>query len=296
MTRVSHDTGRSQHSSLRTTNVETGQHTVWCTDRTAMGLLERGGSGQRRRAAPTSRCWRPGPPWWRRPAPAWSSAWVTPALPASRPLRSWPSWRRGCTSRGSRQWWPSPPYQVPVCHPSGILPAGRCPVPGAAGGFLSCFACWTNCSGLWAVRLAGLLEELPIGKLRQLGGKFGDEVQQALGITTVGALCLHSHTLLGLQRPCSVLRRHSVGVILCHWCFAGELARMPRSRLDAAVGEEKVSRQTCLLAAVLLITCSQSYGSLGLVHAHAMDAAAMWHGMRRRGGWRGWRGGWTTRR
>jgi hypothetical protein len=93
------------------------------------------------------------------------------------------------------------------------------------------------------VRVAGLLEELPIGKLRQLGGKFGDEVQQALGITTVGALCLHSQTLLGLQRPCSVLGRHSAGVILCHWCFAGELARMPRSRLDAAVGEEKVRRQ-----------------------------------------------------
>lgn len=47
-----------------------------------------------------------------------------------------------------------------------------------------------------AVRLAGLLEELPIGKLRQLGGKFGDEVQQALGITTVGAYRCHSHTLL----------------------------------------------------------------------------------------------------
>ena len=35
--------------------------------------------------------------------------------------------------------------------------------------------------------IAGLLEDLPIGKLRQLGGKFGDEVQQALSITTVGA-------------------------------------------------------------------------------------------------------------
>lgn len=83
---------------------------------------------------------------------------------------------------------------------------------------------------------------------------------------------------------------------LYFWRFAGELARMPRSRLDAAIGEEKVSRQTCVLAAVVLIICSQSYGSLELVHAHATDAAAMWHGMCRRGGWRGWRGGWTTRR
>lgn len=52
--------------------------------------------------------------------------------------------------------------------------------------------------------IPGLLQDLPIPKLRQLGGKFGEELQQALGITTVG-----------------------------------ELAAMPRSRLDAAVGEEK---------------------------------------------------------
>lgn len=35
---------------------------------------------------------------------------------------------------------------------------------------------------------AGLLQDLPIGKLRSLGGKFGDQVQQQLGVTTVGQL------------------------------------------------------------------------------------------------------------
>lgn len=34
----------------------------------------------------------------------------------------------------------------------------------------------------------GLMAELPIPKLRQLGGKFGEEVMAALGISTVGAL------------------------------------------------------------------------------------------------------------
>lgn len=34
----------------------------------------------------------------------------------------------------------------------------------------------------------GLLEELPIGKLRGLGGQFGEDVMRTLGITTVGQL------------------------------------------------------------------------------------------------------------
>ena len=37
-----------------------------------------------------------------------------------------------------------------------------------------------------AASVAGLLHELPIPKLRQLGGKFGEELQQQLGIKTVG--------------------------------------------------------------------------------------------------------------
>lgn len=36
----------------------------------------------------------------------------------------------------------------------------------------------------------GLMAGLPIPKLRQLGGKFGEEIMTALNITTVGAYCL----------------------------------------------------------------------------------------------------------
>lgn len=35
----------------------------------------------------------------------------------------------------------------------------------------------------------GLLAPLPIGKLRSLGGKFGDQLQANLGVTTVGECC-----------------------------------------------------------------------------------------------------------
>ena len=48
--------------------------------------------------------------------------------------------------------------------------------------------------------VSGLMAALPIPKLRQLGGKFGEEVMAALGISTVGpfllALCSYyvSHT------------------------------------------------------------------------------------------------------
>ena len=35
----------------------------------------------------------------------------------------------------------------------------------------------------------GLLQDLPIPKLRQLGGKFGDELMASLNIKTVGELC-----------------------------------------------------------------------------------------------------------
>ena len=38
-----------------------------------------------------------------------------------------------------------------------------------------------------AAAVPGLLRDLPIARLRQLGGKFGAEVQQRLGIQTVGA-------------------------------------------------------------------------------------------------------------
>lgn len=36
----------------------------------------------------------------------------------------------------------------------------------------------------------GLLQDLPIPKLRQLGGKFGDELMAALSIKTVGEHCM----------------------------------------------------------------------------------------------------------
>jgi len=41
----------------------------------------------------------------------------------------------------------------------------------------------------------GLMAALPIPKLRQLGGKFGEEVMTALGISTVGALPSLSRSL-----------------------------------------------------------------------------------------------------
>ncbi len=34
-----------------------------------------------------------------------------------------------------------------------------------------------------------LLAPLPVGRLRQLGGKFGEQLTHALGITTVGVSC-----------------------------------------------------------------------------------------------------------
>ena len=36
----------------------------------------------------------------------------------------------------------------------------------------------------------GLLQDLPISKLRQLGGKFGDELMASFSIKTVGELHL----------------------------------------------------------------------------------------------------------
>lgn len=36
--------------------------------------------------------------------------------------------------------------------------------------------------------IPGLLQDLPIPKLRQLGGKFGDELMAAFNIKTVGAV------------------------------------------------------------------------------------------------------------
>lgn len=39
-----------------------------------------------------------------------------------------------------------------------------------------------------ATAVAGLLAPLPLPKLRQLGGKFGEEVMSKLGVSTVGEL------------------------------------------------------------------------------------------------------------
>lgn len=36
--------------------------------------------------------------------------------------------------------------------------------------------------------VAGLLAPLPVAKLRQLGGKFGEEIQARLNVSTVGEL------------------------------------------------------------------------------------------------------------
>lgn len=42
-----------------------------------------------------------------------------------------------------------------------------------------------------AVAIPSLLKELPVPKLRQLGGKFGDELMTNLEIKTVGTVCCH---------------------------------------------------------------------------------------------------------
>lgn len=45
----------------------------------------------------------------------------------------------------------------------------------------------------------GLMADLPIPKLRQLGGKFGEEIMAALGITSVGARAVSLLVQLLLQ-------------------------------------------------------------------------------------------------
>lgn len=40
-----------------------------------------------------------------------------------------------------------------------------------------------------ALAVAGLLQDLPISSLRQLGGKLGKQIVQQLDISTVGACC-----------------------------------------------------------------------------------------------------------
>ena len=47
-----------------------------------------------------------------------------------------------------------------------------------------------------AASVPGLLHDLPIPKLRQLGGKFGEELQQQLGIKTVGEATFTAQKLL----------------------------------------------------------------------------------------------------
>lgn len=51
--------------------------------------------------------------------------------------------------------------------------------------------------------IPGLLQDLPIPKLRQLGGKFGDELMASLNIKTVGELC-SIYVLWQLLRATSV--------------------------------------------------------------------------------------------
>lgn len=48
--------------------------------------------------------------------------------------------------------------------------------------------------------IPGLLQDLPIPKLRQLGGKFGDELMAAFHIKTVGEASLDVFQLLSSQR------------------------------------------------------------------------------------------------
>jgi nucleotidyltransferase/DNA polymerase involved in DNA repair len=58
---------------------------------------------------------------------------------------------------------------------------------------LLCLACCTlPCHDVAllavAAAVAGLLAPLPVSKLRQLGGKFGEEIQAKLNVSTVGEL------------------------------------------------------------------------------------------------------------
>ena len=46
--------------------------------------------------------------------------------------------------------------------------------------------------------VAGLLRDLPIAKLRSLGGKFGEEVCTALSVSTVGGSVKDCRVLVGL--------------------------------------------------------------------------------------------------
>lgn len=50
--------------------------------------------------------------------------------------------------------------------------------------------------------IPGLLQDLPIPKLRQLGGKFGDELMTSLSIKTVGR-SYYLPDIYGAFRPCA---------------------------------------------------------------------------------------------
>ena len=62
--------------------------------------------------------------------------------------------------------------------------------------------------------IPGLLQDLPIPKLRQLGGKFGDELMASLNIKTVGeALCELVCGTCCSQAPV-VYREHRISICL----------------------------------------------------------------------------------
>ncbi len=71
-----------------------------------------GGSGRRRPGIRMSSLWRPAPPLLRPPERVWSRNCDTPAAPALRRPKSWPSCAAACTSRGSRPSCALPPSQV----------------------------------------------------------------------------------------------------------------------------------------------------------------------------------------
>jgi nucleotidyltransferase/DNA polymerase involved in DNA repair len=103
-----------------------------------------------------------------------------------------------------------------------------------------------------------LLQDLPLGKLRGLGGKFGHEVQQELCITTAGPhLLLHAHcctpvlvaeVLASCWQTCLacscctsfLLHPCKDTVVLTVFC-AGELAQLSVQKLQKTFGEESGS-------------------------------------------------------
>ena len=88
---------------------------------------------------------------------------------------------------------------------------------------------------------ATLLHDLPIPKLRQLGGKFGEEIMSSLSITTVGQTCLcfsdsDLHLFLVPPPPLFALLHACRSLSCTHACLARPRKPHPGAAQSGAQG------------------------------------------------------------